>query len=220
MLISSPLTVCISSGSKVSLFNRLRSQTVSTRYLSVEDGAFVASARQWAAFTLHLADEHCSQGDFPPREGYVRYGSLVQLVCTVTGITLPPMIIRKVAKQCALLDVDEPISQLHKCAFQFPGDSPGGVGTYLCLATDKVVQFQCWGATIPSGLLPGLSLPQGVEQGSAQRQLLLDHHWHRVSGVLLQHQPGVDPGTSHSSTPHQHPGAERWGRRGHAGASR
>ncbi|ELR57878.1 Recombining binding protein suppressor of hairless-like protein, partial [Bos mutus] len=134
--------LCISSGSKVSLFNRLRSQTVSTRYLSVEDGDFVASARQWAAFTLHLADEQCSQGDFPPREGYVRYGSLVQLVCTVTGITLPPMIIRKVAKQCALLDVDEPISQLHKCAFQFPGGPPGGGGTYLCLATEKVVQFQ------------------------------------------------------------------------------
>nr|XP_023405636.1 recombining binding protein suppressor of hairless-like protein [Loxodonta africana] len=134
--------LCISSGSKVSLFNRLRSQTVSTRYLSVEDGAFVASARQWAAFTLHLADENYPQGDFPPREGYVRYGSLVQLVCTVTGVTLPPMIVRKVAKQCALLDVDEPISQLHKCAFQFPGGPSGGAGTYLCLATEKVVQFQ------------------------------------------------------------------------------
>ncbi|KAM5304246.1 recombining binding protein suppressor of hairless-like protein isoform 1-T1 [Glossophaga mutica] len=127
---------------QVSLFNRLRSQTVSTRYLSVEDGAFVASARQWAAFTLHLADDRPSQGDFPPRESYIRYGSLVRLVCTVTGITLPPMIIRKVAKQCALLDVDEPISQLHKCAFQFPGGPPGGGGTYLCLATEKVVQFQ------------------------------------------------------------------------------
>ncbi|XP_066090986.1 recombining binding protein suppressor of hairless-like protein isoform X3 [Saccopteryx bilineata] len=87
-------------------------------------------------------DDHSSQGDFPPREGYVRYGSLVQLICTVTGITLPPMIIRKVAKQCALLDVDEPISQLHKCALQFPGGPPGGGGTYLCLATEKVVQFQ------------------------------------------------------------------------------
>ncbi|XP_036273718.1 recombining binding protein suppressor of hairless-like protein isoform X2 [Pipistrellus kuhlii] len=87
-------------------------------------------------------DDHSSQGDFPPREGYIRYGSLVRLVCTVTGITLPPMIIRKVAKQCALLDVDEPISQLHKCALQFPGGPPGGGGTYLCLATEKVVQFQ------------------------------------------------------------------------------
>ncbi|XP_004698347.1 recombining binding protein suppressor of hairless-like protein [Echinops telfairi] len=138
--------LCISSGSKVSLFNRLRSQTVSTRYLSVEDGAFVASARQWAAFTLHLAEESGSPGDFPPREGYVRYGSLVRLVCTVTGTTLPTtlllQIIRKVAKQCALLDVGEPISQLHKCAFQFPGGPPGGPGTYLCLAAEKVVQFQ------------------------------------------------------------------------------
>uniref|UniRef100_G1P5T4 Recombination signal binding protein for immunoglobulin kappa J region like n=1 Tax=Myotis lucifugus TaxID=59463 RepID=G1P5T4_MYOLU len=134
--------LCISSGSKVSLFNRLRSQTVSTRYLSVEDGAFVASARQWAAFTLHLADDHSSQGDFPPREGYVRYGSLVQLVCTVTGITLPPMIIRKGRPNGApLLDVGEPLSQLPKC-LQFPGGPPGGGGTYLCLATEKVVQFQ------------------------------------------------------------------------------
>ncbi|OWK02913.1 RBPJL, partial [Cervus elaphus hippelaphus] len=164
--------LCISSGSKVSLFNRLRSQTVSTRYLSVEDGDFPElplrvptpplrptcdtrrSQRQQdlgqklrtpealLPSVYSSADEHCSQGDFPPREGYVRYGSLVQLVCTVTGITLPPMIIRKVAKQCALLDVDEPISQLHKCAFQFTGDHPGGGGTYLCLATEKVVQFQ------------------------------------------------------------------------------
>nr|XP_039335331.1 recombining binding protein suppressor of hairless-like protein isoform X2 [Saimiri boliviensis boliviensis] len=184
--------LCISSGSKVSLFNRLRSQTVSTRYLSVQDGAFVASARQWAAFTLHLADGHSSQGDFPRREGYVRYGSLVQLVCTVTGITLPPMIIRKVAKQCALLDVDEPISQLHKCAFQFPGSPPGGGGTYLCLATEKVVQFQ----------------------------LLLDHHRHRGGGILLQHQPGVYAGAGHAGAPHQHPRAERRRRCGHAGAPR
>uniref|UniRef100_A0A7M4FYK8 Recombination signal binding protein for immunoglobulin kappa J region like n=1 Tax=Crocodylus porosus TaxID=8502 RepID=A0A7M4FYK8_CROPO len=126
--------LCISSGSKVSLFNRLRSQTVSTRYLSVEGGAFIASARQWAAFTLHLGEE----GEFPLREGYVRYGSVVQLICTATGVMLPPLIIRKVTKQYALLDVDEPISQLHKCAFQFQGSD----GMYLCLSMEKVIQFQ------------------------------------------------------------------------------
>uniref|UniRef100_A0A8C8RJE5 Recombination signal binding protein for immunoglobulin kappa J region like n=1 Tax=Pelusios castaneus TaxID=367368 RepID=A0A8C8RJE5_9SAUR len=130
--------LCISAGSKVSLFNRLRSQTVSTRYLSVEDGTFIASARQWAAFTLHLADEHCTRGEFPLREGYIRYGSVVQLICTATGITLPPLIIRKVSKQYAMLDVEEPISQLHKCAFQFQGSN----GMYLCLSTEKVIQFQ------------------------------------------------------------------------------
>ncbi|XP_038015189.1 recombining binding protein suppressor of hairless-like protein isoform X2 [Motacilla alba alba] len=163
--------LCISSGSKVSLFNRLRSQTVSTRYLSVEGGAFIASARQWAAFTLHLggdpaslprpADERCPRSEFPLREGYIRYGSVVQLVCTATGVTLPPLgsvlgihardphwgscrgccrpqIIRKVMKQYAMLDVDEPISQLHKCAFQLQGSDR----MYLCLSTDKVIQFQ------------------------------------------------------------------------------
>uniref|UniRef100_A0A671SPP7 Recombination signal binding protein for immunoglobulin kappa J region-like n=1 Tax=Sinocyclocheilus anshuiensis TaxID=1608454 RepID=A0A671SPP7_9TELE len=126
--------LCISSGSKVSLFNRLRSQTVSTRYLAVEDGAFVASAKQWTAFTvtLGLRSNAFSFILFPIKAG----SPLHMLFYLILFLSL--QVIRKVNKQHACLDVDEPVSQLHKCAFQFRDSSH----MYLCLSNEKIIQFQ------------------------------------------------------------------------------
>ncbi|XP_069025689.1 recombining binding protein suppressor of hairless-like protein [Embiotoca jacksoni] len=131
--------LCISSCSRVALFNRLRSQTVSTRYLSVDRGTFIASARQWTAFTITMVeDQRADHGGFVLSEGFICYGCVVQLVCTESGVALPPMVIRKVNKQHAMLDVDEPVSQLHKCCFQFRDDPHA----FLCLSNDAIIRYQ------------------------------------------------------------------------------
>ena len=54
---------------------------------------------------------------FNVKDGHIHYGKTVKIVCTETGIAMPKVVIRKVEKQVAYLDAEDPVSQLHKVGF-------------------------------------------------------------------------------------------------------
>lgn len=92
-------------------------------------------------FPPAVDDNESESEEFSVRDGYIHYGSTVKLVCAATGMALPRLIIRKVDKQTALMDADDPVSQLHKCAFYMKDTER----MYLCLSQERIIQFQVRG---------------------------------------------------------------------------
>ncbi|KAI8078675.1 uncharacterized protein BX664DRAFT_342467 [Halteromyces radiatus] len=171
------MELCIHHGTTVSLFNRIRSQTVSTKYLGVSNGdgnntgtCFVARTGSWDPFVIWIVDtsrspesasstpprlpHHPTNPDFPPPPAIalqsgaslqtpmaLHYNQPVVLQCVSTGLVSPVMVIRKVDKGSAVLGgnrvedlsgltggecgdeaIGDPVSQLHKIAFQIVQD--------------------------------------------------------------------------------------------------
>ncbi len=85
--------MCIHSETKVALFNRLRSQTISTRYLFVEDNTFYASSQQWGSFHIFLLNDNSEEcEEFQARSGIIHYGTTIKLVCSISNLALPRLV--------------------------------------------------------------------------------------------------------------------------------
>ncbi|KAG8912128.1 hypothetical protein FRC00_005202 [Tulasnella sp. 408] len=123
------LASCILAGGPVSLFNRINSQTVRTKYMTVDQGRLCASNTTWSAFNVEVVQAVTDPNAQPPDVGTyhpggvppqpVTYGSTLLLTDSHTGLTSDPLVIRKVDKGRIVMDegtMGGPVSQMQKVA--------------------------------------------------------------------------------------------------------
>ncbi|KAF9991886.1 hypothetical protein BGZ79_003869 [Entomortierella chlamydospora] len=136
---------CILAGSLVSLFNRINSQTVRTKYMSVQDGDLCAKSSTWSAFTISIVSNGpCSPA--PARSGSskshhrqlvqqsaspITYGAEIILTETTTGLQSDRLVVCKVENGRILQGAIGPICQMQKVALQSMERSKNGVPMYL-----------------------------------------------------------------------------------------
>jgi len=134
---------CILAGSLVSLFNRINSQTVRTKYMSVQDGEFCAKNSTWSAFSVTIVSNGTS---CPARLGLqkshhrqsnsqasspITYGAEIVLTETATGVQSDRLIVCKVENGRIVEDATGPICQMQKVALQSTERNKDGQAVYL-----------------------------------------------------------------------------------------
>ncbi|KAJ7932507.1 hypothetical protein B0H13DRAFT_1701449 [Mycena leptocephala] len=125
------ISSCILAGGPVSLFNRINSQTVRTKYMTIDHAQLCASNVAWSAFNVNVVPRPTD----PPSIGGpqpVTYGCSIILSDTHSGISTSPLIIRKVDKGRVSPDDGGPVSQMQKIALQRV--NPDGSRHYLSAA--------------------------------------------------------------------------------------
>ncbi|KAI0274750.1 hypothetical protein BC834DRAFT_921018 [Gloeopeniophorella convolvens] len=110
------ISSCILAGGPVSLFNRINSQTVRTKYMTIDHTQLCASNVSWSAFNVNVVRRSQETQSLVPQP--VTYGSEIILMDTHSGISTAPLVIRKVDKGKIASDDGGPVSQMQKIALQ------------------------------------------------------------------------------------------------------
>ncbi|KAF9081629.1 hypothetical protein BGX23_000626 [Mortierella sp. AD031] len=134
---------CILAGSLVSLFNRINSQTVRTKYMSVQDGEFCAKNSTWSAFSITIVSNGpCGLGRIGSPKSHHRqspvqssspitYGAEIILTETETGLQTDRLIVCKVENGRIQQNATGPICQMQKVALMSSKRNEDGEPVYL-----------------------------------------------------------------------------------------
>ncbi|KAI8971199.1 beta-trefoil DNA-binding domain-containing protein [Pilobolus umbonatus] len=128
------VSTCILANSPVSLFNRINSQTVRTKYMTTSNGRLCAKNTTWSPFNMIIVNQptitpttkssksvprfNRIQLTQPPTPIHITYGTELILQDPATGISSPPLILRKVDKGRISPCAYGPVSQMQKVALQ------------------------------------------------------------------------------------------------------
>ncbi|ORX62723.1 hypothetical protein DM01DRAFT_1330851 [Hesseltinella vesiculosa] len=126
---------CILVNQPVSLFNRINSQTVRTKYMTSTDSHLCAKNSSWTPFDVlvlsqppqyhtRTSQDDCADTTSSASQPLI-YGSQIVLRNTRTGLRSAPYIIHKVDKGRIVAGAYGPVSQMQKVALQLASSRPG-----------------------------------------------------------------------------------------------
>ena len=124
----------IRDGDLISLFNRINSQTVRTRYIhhARNDPYFTAQYNSWSP--IRISVDHSRPHTI--RDGFVRYGSVIILSDYLTNTTIERLVIRKVEKNQVMAVCSSPIGLMSRVCLM--RESMPGV--YLSTPVDSIAK--------------------------------------------------------------------------------
>ncbi|CEG68660.1 hypothetical protein RMATCC62417_04873 [Rhizopus microsporus] len=111
---------CLFNHSIISLFNRINSQTVRTKYMSSDNHQLCAKHASWSPFEIIVTRQpQQQQQPYPHHHSTaITFGTEIILKDIHTGTTSPPLILRKVEKGQIVHDATGLLSQMQKVALQ------------------------------------------------------------------------------------------------------